>query len=375
MADNTAKKVAVSFAAIDPYLVETMPRPTETKIAGRPFVEWGTRNIYPSYLLELYNSVPTLRTIINGTVDFITGDDITARPLGQLTGGRMNRKGDTIRDQVRDIARDYEIYGGFALQIIRAFDGSVAEVYYIDIRFLRSNEEGDVFRYCEKWDKGGRRDVTVYPVYRQDLDWSKLTDEERNRNASSILYVKNEHTQVYPSPLYAAAVKDCELERNITDYHINSLENGFASSAFVNFNNGTPTDEVKEEIEKDFVEKFSGHQNAGRIGFSWNRDKDHATEIIVPEIKDFGEKYRALSTHARQQIFASFRAVPALFGIMTESTGFNEQEFAQAFKLYNRTMVRPVQRLICDTYDKIYGLTGSVNIRPFSIEGTEQTVD
>ena len=100
-----------------------------------------------------------------------------------------------------------------------------------------------------------------------------------------------------------------------------------------------------------------------------------ATEIIVPEIKDFGEKYRARSTHARQQIFASFRAVPALFGIMTESTGFNEQEFAQAFKLYNRTMVRPVQRLICDTYDKIYGINGSVNIRPFSIEGTEQTVE
>lgn len=368
-------RVAVTFAAIDPYIAETMPKPTETKIPGRDFVEWGTRNLYPYYLLELYNSVPTLRTIINGTVDYIAGDDIAALPLGSFAGGVLNRKGDTIRDQVRDIARDYEIYGGFALQVIRAFDGSVAEVYYIDLRFLRCDDECGVFRYSEKWDKGGRREVTVYPAFRRDLDWAALTPEERDRNAASILYVKNEHTQTYPSPLYAAAVKDCELERNITDYHLNALESGFVASAFVNFNNGTPTDEVREEIERDFNEKFSGHQNAGRIGFSWNRDKDHATEIIVPEVKDFGEKYRALSTHARQQIFASFRAVPALFGIMTESTGFNEQEFAQAFRLYNRTMVRPVQRIICDAYDKIYGRQGSITITPFSVDGAEAKVD
>jgi Arc/MetJ-type ribon-helix-helix transcriptional regulator len=128
--------------------------------------------------------------------------------------------------------------------------------------------------------------------------------------------------------------------------------------------------EIKEEIENAFNEKFTGHQNAGRVMFSWNKNKESATDIVEPKLEDFGERYKALSTHSRQQIFAAFRAVPALFGIMTESTGFNEQEFSQAFRLYNRTQIRPVQRIIGDAYERIYGVPQPLTIKPFSIEET-----
>lgn len=371
MATNQEKtRVRVQMAALDPYITESIPLPTEKTYAGRSYVYWGEDNLYPYYLLDLYNNVPTLRSIINGNVDFISGDDVLITDAAEnprLVRGVMNDKGDTPFAQVRDLARDYEIYGGFAMQVLRDYTGAVSEVYYIDVRYLRTDEEGTVFRYSEKWDKGGSRDVQVYPAFVRDLDWASLTDEERDRHASSILYVKNEHTQVYPAPIYRASVRDCEIERNITDFHINSLENGFVSSAIVNFNNGNPTDEEKAEVERFFNERFSGHQNAGRILFSWNRTKDNATTIDEFKIEDFGERYKALSTHARQQIFCAFRAIPALFGIMTESTGFNEQEFEQAFRLYNRTQIRPVQRIITDAYARIFG-RDVITIRPFSID-------
>lgn len=366
MNEETKKTVSMAFAAIDPYIERNIPLPVETNLRGRNYVEWGTGNAYPDYLLDLYNSVPTLRTIVNGNVDFIAGDDLA------MVGIKALNPKENARDQVRKIARDYEIYGGFALQVIRAFDGSIAEVHHVDIRFLRCDKECHVFRYNEKWSKGGR-DAVVYPAFMPDLDWARLSEEERDRNASSILYVKNEYTQVYPAPLYAAAVKDCETERCITDYHFNSINNGFAPSAIINFNNGTPNDEEREEIEKDVNEKFAGHTNAGRIMLSFNPNKENATTFEVPAITDFGEKYKALSTHCRQQIFASFRAIPALFGIMTESTGFNSQEFEQSYRLYNRTQIRPVQRLITEAYERIYGIPGVLTIKPFTID--EDTSD
>ena len=103
-------------------------------------------------------------------------------------------RGDTIREQVKDIAKDFEIYGGFALQVIRNLAGEVAEVYYIDMRYLRTNKEGDVFYYSEKWGKSSRTDMVVYPAFLPKIEWEKLSDEERNRHASSILFVKNVHT-------------------------------------------------------------------------------------------------------------------------------------------------------------------------------------
>ena len=149
---NKPSRASFSFAAIDPYVDNKMILPVERFVSGKDLVEWGNRNSYPDYLLDLYNNVPTLRSIINGNIDFITGDDVSILPLtDNLTDGQMNNRGDYIREQIKDIAKDYEIYGGFALQIIRNLIGMVAEVYYIDMRFLRTNKEGNVFYYYEDW--------------------------------------------------------------------------------------------------------------------------------------------------------------------------------------------------------------------------------
>lgn len=376
MSQNSEKR-HVSFAAIDQYVETNIVLPTE-KVTNRDFVEWGKGNNYPGYLLDLYNNVTTLRSIINGNIDFVTGDDVTILPLGdRFADGIMNTRGDLITDIVRDLAKDYNLYGGFALQIIRDHNGDVAEIYYIDMRFIRSNKENDVFYYNEHWEKGGRKDVIIYPKFLRNLDWASLTDDERNRHASSILFVKNVHTQVYPAPMYAASVLSCEIEKAISQYHWNSLNNNFCPDIIINFNNGDPGDEIKEEIVSDLEEKFSGYQNGKRFMVSFNKDRMSAVTIDAIKTDDFSERYKALEESCRRQIFAAFRAQPLLFGLNSDvSTGFSTDEFEQSFKLYNRTQIRPVQRLIADAFDMIYGSKGVLTIKPFSLESdTEQEVN
>ena len=376
MSQNSEKR-HISFAAIDQYVETNIVLPTE-KVTNRDFVEWGKGNNYPGYLLDLYNNVTTLRSIINGNIDFVTGDDVTILPLGdRFAEGIMNTRGDLITEIVRDLAKDYNLYGGFALQIIRDHNGDVAEIYYIDMRFIRSNKENDVFYYNEHWEKGGRKDVIIYPKFLRNLDWTSLSDEERDRHASSILFIKNVHTQVYPAPMYAASVLSCEIEKAISQYHWNSLNNNFCPDIIINFNNGDPGDEIKEEIVSDLEEKFSGYQNGKRFMVSFNKDRMSAVTIDAIKTDDFSERYKALEESCRRQIFAAFRAQPLLFGLNCDvSTGFSTDEFEQTFKLYNRTQIRPVQRLIADAFDRIYGSKGVLTIKPFSLESdTEQEVN
>lgn len=369
---NAPGKIAVRFAAIDQYVESNMVSPKEVYSSSKGIMLWGDNNIYPEYLLGLYKDVPTLGSIINGNIDYIVGDEIRIGAV-DFQDQKMNPEGETITEQCRNIAHDYEVFGGFALMVRRNVNGGVAAVDYIDLRFLRLNKTGDVFYYSEKWTENGKKDVRMYPAFIPDLDWASLDDAAREEHAASILYVKRGHTQVYPMPIYGPAVKACEIERCIDDFHLNSIENGFTASMIVNFNNGVPTDQQQDEIEEEVNEKFSGHQNAGRIMCSFNPDKESAATFEVPDVKDFGERYNALAKHSRQQIFTSFRAIPALFGLMSESTGFNTQEFEQSFKLYNRTQIRPVQRLIADAYDKIFGVQGILTITPFDISNVTET--
>lgn len=365
------KKANVSFAAINPYAESNIISPKEKQYTGKEYVEWGDGNLYPEFLQALYDNVPTLKSIIDGCVDYVVGNSITIFPLNDsLEPGIMNVKGDTIVEQVRDVAGDCFLAGGLALQVIRNGFGGIAEVHYTDISFLRSNKENTVFYYSENWNKGGRKDVVVYPAFNPNLDWNALSEAERNRHASSILYVKRSNKRTYPVPCYAAAVKACEIERCIDDFHLNAINNGFTGSYIINFNNGVPDDKIKEEIEDSFNEKFSGHENAGRIGFSWNPNKESATTIEKVEVEDFGEKYKSLESNSRQKIFTAFRANPNLFGIPTESLGFSSEEYESAFRLFNRTMIRPVQMMIADAYDKIYGQKGVLTIEPFSLDET-----
>jgi hypothetical protein len=132
--------------------------------------------------------------------------------------------------------------------------------------------------------------------------------------------------------------------------------------------NGIPTDEVKAEIEKNVNEKFCGASNAGRVLINFANSQENATTLEKLDTTDFGEKYKAAAERAKSQIFTAFRAIPQLFGDMSAATGFNSQEFTESFKVFNRTVCKPIQQTICDSIDRFFGTDNSVNITPFSLE-------
>ena len=332
--DNIIK---IAFAATEKEWEQLIPQQTEVD-GVKDYVQWGKDNQYPEYLYGLFNDVTCN----------IKGFDV-----------EVNTKGDTMRELVRLLARDYLIYGGFAIQVIRNKIGDIRELYYVDFRYLRSSKKNEVFWYSEEFGKKYVRSskTVVYP---------KFVKENRDIT-SSILYVTNEKSKTYPTPRYSGSIKACEIERNIDSYHLSSLENGFSGSYILNFLNGIPTDEMKAEIEKNVNEKFCGSSNAGRVLINFANGKDNATTLEKLDVQDFGEKYKAAAERAKNQIFTAFRAIPQLFGDMTAATGFNSQEFTESFKVFNRTVCQPIQKTICDSIDKIFNNKNSIEITPFSL--------
>lgn len=354
---------AFAFAAIDPVIERLIESPAEKNYGGQAYIRWGERNTYPQYILGLTKESPTLRSIILGYVDYICGNGMTANvQLSGLPAGIADRRGTTFEELARRLAENVAKFGGFAVKVTMnvARDG-IAELESIPVHYLRTDEDNEVFFYSEKWEKGGN-DRVEYPAYIKGT-----------RVAESIYFVKFWGDRAYPEPLYMASVKAAECERDIDDYHLGSLSRGFMGSYLVNFNNGTiPTPEVQKEVERNFTQKFAGHANGGRIMFSWNRNKDAQTTFQKMEVSDYGEKYKTLSEHSRQQLFTAFRAHPTLFGL-AESSGFNQEEYDGAFRLFNRTMVIPVQKRIINALEFLTGAVGAFTIDPFSMDGAEET--
>lgn len=366
MENNETPRRVVTFAAIDPYIERNIIPPTERSYSGQERVTWGPGDKYPGYIIDLYDTTPTLHSIIDGCVDFIAGDDCLFDGDPRTT---LNPKGENARKIVRRLGLSRERLGGFAIEVIRAKDGKPLHVYALDASTIRSNKDNTLFWYSEKWGKAGA-EAKMLPAFMPITpeQWAQMDEKAREFHAVSIYYVKDDPLRVYPVPCFASAVKDAESERGIADYHLNSLDNGFAASAIINMNNGIPQEKDAEEIEKDLNEKFSGHSNAGRIMVSFNPSKDQQATITTLRTEDFGEKYAALSKHSRQQLFTAFRASPVLFGIPTDNNGFAADNYTDAFKLFNRTHVRPIQTEITDAFEAIFGFS-VLTIVPFTLDG------
>ena len=72
----------------------------------------------------------------------------------------------------------------------------------------------------------------------------------------------------YYSPVdYQGGIQYCELEEEISNYHLNNIMNGLAPGMFISFNNGVPNQEERELIEARIANKFSGSSNAGKFLF------------------------------------------------------------------------------------------------------------
>lgn len=340
------KPIKVAFAAINQYVQDAIPLPKEKAIRGYDYVSWGEDNKYPDFLYSLYENCATLQSIINGCVDYILGDTVT------VISGIVFDGLDTLLTRC---VEDYLIFGGCYINVIRNKAGRVSELHWIDARKIRTNEKGDVFYYSENWNKSyGKVETIKLPAYKKD-----------STEPSSIFCLKrNQSRNTYPTPLWSAAIKSVVTEIEIGKYHLNEILNNFSTSAIINFNNGVPSDEDMDELEKSIQDKFTGSENAGRFLMTFNNSKENAVTVERLGTDDYDERYASMAKRVRSEIFTAFRANPNLFGLPTENLGFNNEEYESTFTLFNRTFVRPIQK---DLRAFLASLGTEIEIAPFSL--------
>lgn len=315
------------------------PKPIQEKIVGRDYVAFGEQNTYPMFLSDLYENSATLAACINSLSDYVFAHGITDEEKGKQV---VNKNKETFNEILKLAVNDYIAYGAFSLQMIGNDFGDVIEIYYVDVRKVRLSEDGKKVYYNKKnWAKWNKETI-VYNRF----------DGERTKNC--IFYFKRPQSKnFYGLPLWFSALKHVMTDCEIANFHHSAITNNFAPSVIISFNNGTPPEEIQDEIEEKLTRKFVGTDNAARFIVTYNEDKEHATDLLRLTEDNFDQKYNALSKTTRDNILAAFRVSSALVGIMPQQTGFNSVEYESAFKLYRETVVKPIQQEIQSALNRV----------------------
>lgn len=343
-------KDKILFSAIELEKTE-MPDAKEVARSGYDYVSWGVTNRFPQDLYDMYQNSAILQSVINGTADYVFGNGVIS-----AFDSFINDKYETLEDIIKRCVFDYLIFGGFAVQLMYK-GGKVESVYWLDFQKCRRSEDEKKVYYSDDWGKYARKALEY-------KSWVPGTDK-----GTCIFYYKGHKTRgIYPVPMYVGALKSVKISTEISNFHLNNIVKGFASNAIISFNNGEPDEDTKARIERDVKEKFCGTDNAGSFLLLFNESKENACEIAKIQDDKFDLKYDALAKSVKEDIFIAFRATPELFGLPTEGNGFTQEEYTQAFNLYNKTVVMPIQK---DMERAFRAMGFVIKFKSFTLENTE----
>jgi len=332
--------------------LSTYTSPEVKEVNGNDWIEYGADNNYFQFLIDRYNGSPTNNAAINGISQAIYGKGLNATDSNKKPNEYAQMVSLFKKDVVRRLCYDLKLMGQCAIQVIYSKDRSkIVQLEHMPIETLRAekcNEDGEVpaYYYFNDWVNIKRTDeplrIPAYGMSKEEIE---------------IYYIKPYKSGFYYySPVdYQGGLQYCELEEEVSNYHLNNIMNGLSPSMLINFNNGTPNQQERQLIENKIAQKFSGTSNAGKFILAFNDNKESQAEITPVQLSDAHNQYQFLSEESTSKIMVAHRIVsPMLLGIKDGSgLGNNAEEIKTASLLMDNTVIRPFQELLIDCFDHI----------------------
>jgi capsid portal protein len=343
------KKFQQNFSVVNlgandlPYIVED----TKTRYQWVPFGVFGHDDFFQAVTMA-HNTSTTSAACIEGIADLIYGKGLYSK------NEEFNKILQKIlpQEEVKRVSFDLKLYGNAAFQVYWNDDHTkIIKFYHVPVQYLRAekitdNPRVENYFYCTDWlDQKSVRNKKKIAAFGTTLE------------KCEILYIKNytPNLYYYSLPDWVSALQFAFVEAELSNLHLNNIENGFLPAVMINMNNGVPAPEERQTIEDLLHAKFTGTKNAGRFMLSFNDDPLTKPTIDVINIDNLHEKYEYVASYAQEKILVANRITsPLLFGIRSDvSNGFSSQseEMMTAFSIMQTMTVAPFQNIIINAID------------------------
>jgi capsid portal protein len=314
---------------------------TKTRYAWVP-VGINDNDDYFASITEGYNTSTTNAASVEGIADMIFGKGIysknpTFQPMLDVV---------LPQEEIKRVSFDIKLYGNGAFQVYWNDEHTkIIRMYHIPVQTLRAekiydNPRIENYYYCTDWtDQRKIKEKKKVPVF------------GTSNQKMEILYIKNytPGQYYYSLPDWFSALQFSYVEAELSNLHINNIQNGFLPMVMINMNNGIPAPEERDTIESMIESKFTGTRNAGRFILTFNDDKERQPTIEAVQIDNLHEKFKYVAEYAQDRILVAHRVTsPLLFGIRTANNGFSSQseEMKTAYSILQTMTIIPFQNLI-----------------------------
>jgi len=318
------------------------------------YIEYGSDNNYFQYLIDRYLYSATNGAIITGVANMIYGKGLDALDSNRKPNEYAQFKSIVKDSDIKKVALERKLLGMAAMQVVME-KKQVKQVLHFPMQTLRAGK-------CN--DKGQIEAWYYHP------DWTKKKPSEEAKRIPAFGFGNGNEVEIYVikpyvsgfdyyAPIdYSGSLPYALLEENIADYQINDCQNGFSGTKVINFNNGIPSEEMRDKMKRDVLGKLTGARGE-KVIVAFNANAESKTTVEDLPLNDAPAHYEYLSRECFEKLIVGHRVTsPMLLGIRTGDGGLgnNADEIKTATLLFDNIVIKPYQLEIIEALDTILAI-------------------
>ena len=331
----------------------SIDKPFIDKATRKDWVRFGYDNLYPQLCLDLANSSPLQKAILENKLSYLYGAGLSKIEDNIYTPNLTETWGQLLYKCMTD----YTYLEAFAIQVIMTESGNKFLFYHQPVDQVRLGQYNDYNMIekayiCTNWSK-------IYSSKGNVVEIKMWGSETPKKGERYLMYFKKHQLgeYYYAIPSWMSAANYVAADAALSQYYNNYIRNNFSANLAIKYPM-EPDDEKKQELYENLQRSFGGSENAGNILLLFGENG------VSPEISSIesvnADLYNSVCDTVKLAIVSANRLTsPILAGIST-SSGFSSKsdEIIAATVQYRLTVINSERQFILDAFNDLLVMNG-----------------
>lgn len=311
---------------------------------SRGYIPFGSDNLYPQYLNQMYYSSPLHGAIVDFKVNATVGggyqfdeSKLTAKMKVDLYAfGKKISVKKTVKNIVKDLIVHERVYFCLTLK-----NGILTKLKRVSPEKVRCNRDKSIYSINDDWQYGANI-KTLTPYHPECKDGEYLFIYENDSLGQDF----------YPLPQYTSALNFIYLSGEMSYFAKSNIQNSIFPSFAMMFPK-KPQGKEEMELLKDTVSKLKGAENAGKSAAFFANSKEQLPEIVSIPTNDNANLFKESSDLNTEQICFAHTIDPILLGVRTTGALGNGSDIKQAYVIFEKNVIMPLRETTMDIFNQL----------------------
>ena len=331
---------------------------------SEPYIRFGTDNLYPQLINQMYYNSPLNGSIINFKTNATIGGGYTLESITNTAKEKVAEytflKRIKFDKLSKALTKDFIMHNRVALLVCILPNGQKM-LKRLSPDTVRINYYKNIITISEDWSRN--INISHYPIYNPAIKEDSVYYYELDGDAGQT---------AYPIPSYCSSLNWCFVDGQMSYLQKSNLINSIFPSFMITMAKKFESD-VEAQQFKDTIDRAKGAPEAGRIMCFVSEFPENLPTVTTLPQNNNDKLFVETVTNLESNICRAHQLDPLIIGIRPSGKLGSGAELPVAYSIFEKNVIMPIRNEMEDIFNDIMligGFQSSISINVYQIIDT-----